>query len=196
MNKNNNYNGSYNQFINLFLLIIICTSFFLISCGEKTEYQQRLETEQSKDIRVDSLFLGYYFGMNSSEFFDHSWDLNRREIVTGQQRIHYKIDELKSPASMAFYPLFRYDKIYKYPIEVHYDGWAPWNKDLFSDTLMVDIVHLFEQKYGSNFFKSIHPESQKEAFIDIQGNRRIAVFRKDDRIVNIEFLDLTTVENP
>lgn len=183
------------KFRNLFFLIFCLLPIFFISCEQKSEYQQRLETELSKDVRVDSLFLGYYLGMPQEEFYKHSWELNSQEIVTGQQVIHYKLDGMKSPASMDFYPQFKNGKIYQMPVEIHYDGWAPWNRDLFSDSLMVDMKDRYEEKYNADFFTSVHPESKKQAFIDIQGNRRISIFKRDDRIVTIEFLDLTAVEN-
>lgn len=178
-----------------FVFISLLFAVINISCESKSEYERRLETELTKDIRVDSLFLGYYLGMTREDFYAHSWDLNSKEIVTGQQTVRYEITELKSPASMEFYPQFKDDKIYQMPVEVHYDGWAPWNKEFFADTLMVDMAELYEKKYDADFFKAIHPESQKEAYIDIQGNRRISIFKRDDRIVFIEFLDLSTVEN-
>lgn len=179
--------------LSLFFLTLL--PIFITACEQKSEYEQRLETELAKDVRVDSLFLGYYLGMPQEEFFEHSWQLNQQEIVTGQRTINYQISELKSPASMDFYPQFKDGKIYQMPVEVHYDGWAPWNREFFSDTLMIEMVDLYEEKYGSNFFKSVHPESKKQAYIDIQGNRRISIFKRDDRIVTIEFLDLTAVEN-
>lgn len=177
------------------VLILSFTVLFVFSCEPKSEYQQRLETELSKDIRVDSLFLGYYLGMPQEEFYEHSWELNSNEVVTGQLTIHYVLNDMKSPASMEFYPQFKDGKIYQMPLEVHYDGWAPWNRDLFADSLMVHMKQRYEEKYNAEFFESVHPETQKPAFIDIQGNRRISIFKRDDRIVSIEFLDLTAVEN-
>lgn len=178
-----------------FIFTAILILLFLFSCEKKSEYQIRLEKELSKDIRVDSLFLGYYLGMEREDFFAHSWNLNSQEIVTGQQTIQYEIPDLKSSASMEFYPQFKEDKIYQMPVEVHYNGWAPWNKDLFSDSLLVDMKEYYQEKYNADFFESVHPETQKKAFIDIQGNRRISMFKHDDRIAIIEFLDLTAVEN-
>lgn len=190
-------NLNFNLLSNRFLIcLLFCTSStFMFSCEPEDEYQKRLETELSKNVRVDSLFLGYHFGMTQEDFFKHSWELNQQEVVTGQRTIHYQIDDLKSPVSMDFYPQFKDGKIYQMPVEVHYNGWAPWNKDLFSDTLMVEMVDFYEQKYNGDFFKSIHPESKKQAYIDIQGNRRISIFKRDDRIVTIEFLDLKAIEN-
>lgn len=183
------------QYLKLYILLFFISAIFVVSCEPENEYQQRLETELSKDIRVDSLFLGYYLGMSQEEFYEHSWQLNKQEIVTGQQTIHYRLENLKSPASMEFYPQFKEGQIYQMPVEIHYDGWAPWNRDLFADSLMVEVAELYEEKYSADFFQAIHPESQKKALIDIQGNRRISIFKRDDRILMIEFLDLTAVEN-
>lgn len=191
--QTNNINNWYSYTCTILLIIIFTCS--ITSCEQKTEYERRLETELSKNTRVDSLFLGYHFGMTTEEFFEYSWDLNKREIVTGQSAVTFKIENLKSPAIMSFYPQFKDNKIYKMPVQVQYEGWAPWNRSLFSDSLMVDLVELYEKKYRGDFFKAIHPESNKEAYIDIQGNRRISIFEHDDRIVNVEFLDLTVVEN-
>lgn len=179
----------------ILIFSVLLLAVINISCESKSEYEQRLEAELTKDIRVDSLFLGYYLGMPREDFYSHSWDLNSKEIVRGQQTVVYNISELKSPATMEFYPQFKNDKIYQMPVEVHYNGWAPWNQEFFSDSLMLDIVDLYEEKYDADFMKTVHPESEKEAYIDIQGNRRISIFTSDDRIVFIEFLDMTAVEN-
>jgi hypothetical protein len=133
--------------------------------------------------------------MTTEEFFEYSWNMNKQGIITGQTAVNYKLESLKSPADMSFYPQFKNNKIYKMPVQFHYLGWAPWNQELFSDSLMVDIVKLYKEKYNADFIKTTHPENNKEAFIDIQGNRQISIYKQDDRIVNVEFLDLTAVEN-
>lgn len=179
------------------LLIALLFSLLIIACEQKSEYQQKLEIELAKNVRVDSLFLGYHLGMSTDEFFKHSWELNKQEIVTGQTMIHYNITNLKSPATMDFYPEFRDGKIYKMPVEIHYNGWAPWNRELFSDSLMLDLADLYKERYDANFIKTMHPQTEKEALIDIQGNRQISIYKRDDRIVSVEFLDLTAIEeNP
>lgn len=198
MKKNKNSKKHHIESIHFFqvtVCILFSTFFLLLSCEQKTEYERRLEAELNKNIRVDSLFLGYTFGMTSQEFFKYSWDLNSRGIITGQATINYELKDLKSSAAMDFYPQFKNDKIYKMPVQIHYKGWAPWNKHLFADSLLLDLVDLYEQEYDGEFFKATHPETKKEAYINIQGNRRISIFKNDDRIVNIEFLDLSTIEN-
>ena len=96
---------------------------------------------------------------------------------------------------MDFYPEFKHGRIYKMPVEIHYKGWAPWNQELFSDSLMTDLAQLYEDKYDAKFIETVHPRTQKNALIDIQGNRQISIFKNDDRVVSVEFLDLTAIDN-
>ncbi|MDX1641583.1 MAG: hypothetical protein R3220_07785 [Balneolaceae bacterium] len=133
--------------------------------------------------------------MTTQEFFKHSWDMNKRGIITGQTAVNYRIENLKSPAEMNFYPQFKDEKIFKMPVQVYYSGWAPWNQELFSDSLVVELAELYEKKYDADFIKTTLPGTDKEAYVDIKGNRQISIYKQDDRIVNVEFLDLTAVEN-
>ena len=56
----------------------------------------------------------------------------------------YKVDSgLKYPASMNFYPDFYENKICKMRVDFQYDGWAPWNKNLYADSLLPDVVNLY-----------------------------------------------------
>lgn len=176
------------QLFNTFFLIVL----LLTTCDQNSEYDIRLEREMGRDLRVDSLFLGYHFGMTAQEFFDHSWQLNKQQIITGQKNITYKIEGLQSPASMEFYPEFKDDKIYKIPVEVYYDGWSPWNTHLFADSLLAELTDLYEQKYNTEFFKHTFPGEEHETIVDIQGNRQITMYVYDDRSVHVEFLDLTS----
>ena len=36
-----------------------------------------------------------------------------------------------------------------------YNAWAPWNKNLFADTLQTDVVELYKKWYGGNNFIEI-----------------------------------------
>lgn len=173
-----------------YTFLFISAILFAISCEQKTDYEQLVESELEKGVRNDSLFLGYYFGMDRQEFFDYSWQLNQNQVVTGGSKIIYELNTFKKNATMRFYPDFKNDQIYKMPVEISYDAWAPWNKDLFSDSLIVEVLDHYKDEYGDNFIKTTHPENGKEAWINVSGNRRIAIFKKDDTAVQVEFLDL------
>lgn len=173
-------------FVPLILLIP-----FLFTCEQKSEYERLVQEELNKDVRHDSLFLGYEFGMQREEFFDYSWELNQQQIITGSTQIEYTFEDLSHKATMVFFPDFYEDRIYRMPVEIHYNAWAPWNRNLFSDSLIVELVDLYEEIYGPGFIKTIHPEVEKEAWIKVDGNRRISIYRKDDMTTRVEFLDLS-----
>jgi len=175
----------------VYSLRLVISILFAVSCEQKTDYEQLVESELEKGVRNDSLFLGYYLGMERKEFFDYSWQLNQQQVIMGGSRIEYELDHFKKNATMRFYPDFKDNQIYKMPVEISYDAWAPWNKELFSDSLIVEVLDHYKDEYGDNFIKTLHPENGKEAWINVSGNRRIAIFKKDDTIVQVEFLDLT-----
>jgi hypothetical protein len=173
----------------LFLLIV--PLLILSSCEQKSEYEQLVEKELSKDVRHDSLFLGYELGMEKEQFFQHSWELNQKRVIDGGVQITYDLEELSSPAKMDFYPDFHNERIYRMPVEISYKAWAPWNPGLSSDSLMVELVDLYREKYGKGFIQDRLPEINKEAWIKVDGNRRISIYRKDEMTVRVEFLDLS-----
>jgi len=177
------------------LLLSLILILFINSCDNRSEYELIVANELNNSERADSLFLGYYFGMTTSDFFAHSRQLNSDGAVTGQTTIHYSFDDLGNTVTKYFYPSFEDDKIYRIPIEASYDGWAPWNRSFFSDSLMVDLMDLYNNQYGAEFFLTQIPDKEENVWVSVQSNRRIVLNKKDDMIVQIEFLDLT-VQNP
>ncbi|PWN06694.1 hypothetical protein DDZ15_09270 [Rhodohalobacter mucosus] len=153
-----------------------------------------MERELSRDVQMDSLFLGYYFGMPLDEFLRHSLELNRNQVITGGAKIIYKPEGLKASATMEFYPEFRDREIVRLPIDVLYDGWAPWNGHLAADSLIVDMVNLYEEQYNTSFISHTFPGDEVTSYVDVQGNRQIKIYPIDSQKVRIEFLDLTAQE--
>lgn len=186
-----------NKILLLFLSFLLWLSF--ISCEIKTDYQQLVEREYQEGAENDSLFLGYHFGMTKQQFFDHSWKLNKQKLVwqgESNRSIRYEVDYLKSRAKMNFYPVFRNDSIFSMPVQYSYSGWAPWNKDLWADSLEQDLMEHFQQKFGYDFQRMEHPEKKKPAYITIEGNKRIAIFQPDNhnnQIVALVYTDLNVV---
>lgn len=172
------------------LFFWIIPLFILSSCSQKPEYEQLVEEELGKGVRHDSLFLGYELGMESDSFFQHSWELNQKKIIEGRAQVTYDLEELSSQARMVFYPDFHDNRIYRMPVEISFKSWAPWNPGLSSDSLMVELVDLYRDKYGRGFIKDKLPGINKEAWIKVDGNRRISIYRKDEMTVRVEFLDL------
>jgi len=178
-----------------FRVLTLLVALLLVSaCSPRARYEHRLKKELASGVRHDSLFLGLYLGMHSKDFFIHCWKLNQQGLIRqgpNNQTVEYKIkEELKYPATMLYYPQFFEDKIYEMPVRISYDGWTPWNKELSSDNLLKDVLHWFEKKYGRGFIKVVHPD-HGPAYVKIDGNRRITIFKENDLYVWAVFTDMS-----
>lgn len=174
--------------------------FFVITgCGDADykKYQTLMKQELASGKRVDDLFFGIRLGMASKEFFAHCWDMNKKGLFTDGENntaVLYKLNnnELQAPASMNFYPQFQQNKIYKMNVLFRYDGWAPWNKQLSSDSLQTDIVQLYKKWYHKgNPFIQINHEKRGTIYVKVDGNRRITIGRYDEMQVKVDYTDLS-----
>lgn len=162
----------------------------LVGC--KTDYEKLVDTELRKGIRKDSLFLGISLGMSSKDFYAHCWELNKRQVIrqgTRNMSVLFTLTDLKDTADMNFYPTFESDSIYEMPVYINYRGWAPWNAQLSSDTLVVDLVKMLKRWYGGDFIKLNFPELGI-VFVKVDGNRRITVSRDIEPTVKVVFTDM------
>lgn len=178
-------------------LFLWSVAFFMVlqACTLDSEYDRLVKREMATGERYDSLILGTYFGMEAEAFYDHCWELNKKKIVKegpGNSSVEYRLDdgELNLEGAVYFYPRFYERKIYEMPMVFTYNGWAPWNKQVSSDSLLPNVLHLLENWYGGEFIKLEHPK-KGELYVQVQGNRRIKVGKKDERQVVAEFTDLT-----
>ena len=178
--------------------LLLLTFFLALACEQKSPYERLLEAELASGERYDSLFLGLRFGMTSKEFFTACWDLNKQGLVrqgTRNATVVYDVsEELPHAAKMDFYPRFYEDRIVEMPAVFRYDGWSPWNRHLWADSLQLDVVKLLEDWHGDGFIRADHPELGS-AYVKVDGNRRIAVTALDDQLVQVTYTDLS-VELP
>lgn len=183
----------------LILISIFLTSVFLIfGCSQKAKYDRKLKQELASGVRNDTLFMGIYFGMGQKEFYTHCWKLNQQGLIRQGLRnmtVEYKLkDELKYPATMDFYPEFAQTKIFEMPVRFVYNGWAPWNKKLNADSLQVQVLRWYEKQYGEGFMEVKHSK-RGSAFVKLDGNRRISIFKENDTYVWAIFTDLLVDRN-
>lgn len=183
----------YSSYLIVFLIGISVTLFS--SCNRNVSYESLIQQGLNSDVRVDSLFLGYYFGMERQEFRDLSWQMNQQGLMTGFVNIEYNFDELKGRALKKFYPEFTDDKISRFPVTVSYNAWAPWNEEFWPEVLMVDLKEYFEEEYQTQFHWVYVPPLEKYAYVSVEGNREIRIYRDSESTAKIEYIDLT-VHNP
>ena len=183
----------YCFYVAMILMITSCGS------GGKKTYPELVKQELGKGVREDSLFLGIYLGMNSKDFYGHCWELNKKGIISdgaNNTMVKYKVDSgLNHPATMNFYPDFYENKIYKMRVDFQYDGWAPWNKNLYADSLLPEVVKLYSKWYPKgNEFISLKDSTRGTIYIKVDGNRRITIGKYSDMLVKADFTDLLIEE--
>jgi hypothetical protein len=180
------------------IFIVVIT--YIYGCGTddpKTQYSKLVRSEKAKNVRVDSLFMGFYLGMPNKDFYDRCWKLNKEGILmdgVGNIFVLYRLNhnELKYPASMNFYPDFHKEKIYKLRTQFDYESWAPWNKSQYADSLMPDVLNFFKKWYPEgNPFITITDSVKGTIHVKVDGNRRIVISKVDERLVKADFTDMT-----
>ncbi len=186
-----NHRLNRGNFILALAAVLVCS----LNCEQKTEYQKLVERELDSGIRYDTLFLGYYFGMSKEEFFEHSWELNKKKLVvngTGAE-IQQEVPGLKARAGRVFYPEFLDNKIYRMPVRYFYYGWAPWNKGLWADSLILEVKELVADKYDIEFRSEFDSVSQKTIYYQVTGNLQINIKEQDQSQVLVEYIDLSQI---
>lgn len=164
-------------------------------------YQEQLKKERSTGKRFDSLFMGIYLGMTSKQFYLHCWEMNKKKVFTdgsNNTAVLYKLNhgELKHQANMNFYPDFYNDKIDIMRVNFNYEGWAPWNRRLTSDSLLIDVLGLFKQWYAQgNPFIKMEDNKKRIVYVKLDGNRRIIIGKFDDMNVKVDYSDLSSERN-
>lgn len=140
------------------------------------------------DKDLDSIFFNIQFGMTRQAFYDTCWKLNKTEnFVQGgnELSIQYEIQsELGLPVYMNFYPDFSEDRLYQMPVIFHYKSWAPWNRELYSDTLIVRLIQKLERDYDITFTKK-KTDDGRPAYSNYTGPRKILVTIQDEQFVKV-----------
>lgn len=175
------------------LTMMLITAGLMLSCSPRDQYEKKLNAELASGERFDTLFMGMYFGMAEKDFYMHCWKLNQKGLIRqGETNTTVKYElkkELDHPCQMDFYPRFNQGKIFEMPVRFVYKGWAPWNKKLSAENLQQDVVNWYEEVYGEGFIRVKHPE-RGMAYVKLDGNRRITVFREDEMHVWAIFTDM------
>ena len=174
--------------------LLLASSFFLFLTACGSEYQRLEKQELASGKVVKELFLGLELGMTQTDFYDACWALNKKGMLTnGPTELsveHSLVFPSGNKGKMRFYPKFEEGKIYLMPVEFTYDGWSPWNEALAVEALRTDVVQLLEKWYGEGFIEVTNEDKSQIAFVKMDGNRRVRVFKKTLSSVRAEISDL------
>jgi hypothetical protein len=160
-------------------------------CTEKSQYQQMVERSLKSGETVNEIFLGYSFNTTREEFYEMSWQMNQQEIITGGVNIVYNLEELDSTVRLEFFPEFKDGLISEMPITASYIAWAPWNEGFSADNLLINMKDYYESVYETTFENVPVPDLEENAWVSIEGNREIRLYKKSVNTIQIRFIDLS-----
>ncbi len=179
------------------VLILAVGALMMLSSCENDPYAEMKSRELQSGVRFDSVFLGLEFGMSKKDFFDRCWALNKQKIVRegpANSSVQYPLkDELGAAGVLQFYPNFHRDKAYEVQASFYYDGWAPWNRHLFADSLQPKVRDLLADWYNIEFTE-IKGTKLGDVFVTMDGNRRIVIGVRDEQIVDVSITDMTVAD--
>ncbi len=180
------------RFSLLYILVLMA-----VACGHPSDYETMLARETARPDTIRTLFFNYELGMSRQAFFDSSWALNRRGLVTqgpSNMNVQYDLtDQMPHEATMLYYPDFEDDRVVQMRIRISYDAWAPWNRHLWSDSLIFDVRDLMEVWYGEGFLTQQVSRpliGSTNEFIKIDANRQIRIQSDSDSEVLVKITDL------
>ncbi len=175
------------------LIALLISGSIISGCSPRARYEHRLKHELARGVRCDSLFMGLYLGMPQKDFYMRCWKLNKKGLIrqgTNNASVEYTLNgELKYPGTMNFYPKFSNGRISAMPVRFVYSGWSPWNKKLSTDNLEADVLRYCKRTYGGVFIPVKHHE-RGMAYVKIDGNRQISIFKDVEPYVQVVFTDL------
>jgi hypothetical protein len=156
-----------------------------------------VKSELAKGVRNDSLLFGIRFGDTRNECYGKCFDLNRQQLVTAGAGNNVEFifsDSLfhKKPTnlSLLFYPSFdQNERISNMKLQFSYRAWAPWNRDLQSDSLIGKTEKILMNWYGGNSFIMAEVGDQRVS-VKLDGNRRILLYIFDMQNVSVEVQDI------
>lgn len=184
----------------LHLSLLYLLAFVTAACERPSEYEVMLARETTRPDTIRTLFFNYELGMSRQAFYDSSWALNRQGLVIhgpNNMNVQYDLtDQMPYEATMLYYPDFRDDQVVQMRISISYDAWAPWNRHLWSDSLIIDVRDLMEAWYGEGFLTrqvSLPLIGPTNEFVKIDANRQITIQRNSDSEVLVRITDLRSL---
>ncbi len=181
----------------LYAITLVVVSCVAAGCKDSVTYYKLVERELATNIRNDTLLHGIQFGMNKREFFAHCWELNKKGVYkegAGNTTVFYEMERNDKKYNVNFYPNFSDGKITELPVEYTYPAFAPWNPKYSIDLLHKEIVELYIEQYGKDYLEIVSKKPDQDiAFVWINGNRRISVYKNVSRnSVIARYFDLSS----
>jgi hypothetical protein len=184
-------------------LVVISFAVALSSCEESaaSRYKSLEKREVATGIRQDSLFKGIYLGMSHEDFREYCYYKNTVEHDFRNDGPHTswvisKIDGMKYPAAINFYPVFKNNVITAMDAAIFYDFRNGEQSPHTKESLLEDVLQLLQTWYGAEFFRIASPTAFREdIYVSVRGNRRVIVYPTLTSEVRVRMQDLSVLEN-
>lgn len=171
--------------------------FLFISCQSSSKYDRRVKDEMANGKYIDSIQFGLKLGDTKKDFFIKAWELNNQGKVThgpNNDFIAYEIENMPDGKRMnhLFYGTFNdQDIMTGLDMRFYFLGWAPWNENLYSDSVLPIAMDFLMQWYPGNNFELIENDDLSDDFyVKIDGNRQIVIHKLDEKNVRAQLSDL------
>ncbi len=185
--------------INNFLYILVF--FLFLSCQKESNYSKILKRELESGKVYNDLIFDLKIGQTKEDYFNICYELNKKKLITSGGRelspeyIMYPKKENKNSKKikMSFFGIFDKNNIIKgLDLRFNYYTWSPWNKELHSNYLIEEIKDTLLLWFpGNNFFKLNLKKEKEFAYIKIDGNRRIRIYKVDAKDVAAKIEDIS-----
>lgn len=174
------------------ILLAACTSDAELPPAER--YEKDLAASLAGTERTDAVYLGIDLGITRKEYYDRCTELNKQQKIVmagGSNAVDHPLkDELPREATMRLTPGFGEDRttINTMTLTISYDDWAPWNKEAQASELIKDMYDFCIKTFGEGFYV-VPDEKRGSVLVQFKNNRRIDVWVKDEREVEMLFTD-------
>ena len=187
-------------------IISLVILFFLASCQEHKSEKQTIEdlinTELTKNIKNDTIFLGLRFGMGGEDVHNYFRDLVSQgklqllphEYLSDKGKIYtYKFDFgnealLLQNVLATFKSYYIKDKLYKFRLSVESE------KGSSLQALKLKLKEEYILKYGQNYIKRENIYNNREGYVWINGNTMIEISEGLNNNIVIIYTDLIAVK--
>ena len=181
--------------------LLILTPF--LACEVESEYSKLLKKELKSGKSFNDLVLGLKIGQTKDDFYKICSDLNKKKLITSGARslypeyILYPKDSVENGKKirMSFMGIFDDDRIMKgMDIRFNYYSWIAWREEYNSDNLINEIKDTLQLWYPGNNFIEIDLKLDSKnnfAYVKIDGNRQITMYKIDGRDVAVIIEDLS-----
>ncbi|PLX13806.1 MAG: hypothetical protein C0597_11015 [Marinilabiliales bacterium] len=190
-------------------ILSLAVLFFLASCQEHKSRKQEqssenhIQTELSKDIKNNTIFLGLRFGMGGEEVHNYFKDLVSQEklqlipheYISDKGKIYiYKFDFGEDALSLqnvlaTFKTYYLSDKLYKLRISVESDN------DSTLPPLKSKLKEVYVSKYGQKYVTRENIYNNSQGYVWMDGNTMIEINEGLNKNILIIYTDLVALKD-